>query len=90
MTENDKLRKEAKARAEMKFSFYINIVLYMIINSMLIFIWYSNGMGFPWVIFPLIGWGIGVVAHYLSAFVFYGRDFLGGMTEKEYEKLTRG
>ena len=89
MTENDKLRKEAKARAEMKFSFYINIVLYIIINSMLIFIWYSNGMGFPWIIFPLIGWGIGVVAHYLSAFVFYGRDFLSGMTEKEYEKLTR-
>ena len=89
MTENDELRKEAKARAEMKFSFYINIVLYIIINSMLIFIWYSNGMGFPWIIFPLIGWGIGVVAHYLVAFVFPGRTFLEGMTEKEYEKLTR-
>jgi hypothetical protein len=56
---------------------------------MLIFIWYSNGMGFPWFIFPLVGWGIGVVIHYLSAFVYPGRKYLDGMAEKEYEKLTR-
>lgn len=90
MTENDELRKEARERAEMKFSFYINIALYIIINGILISIWYFNGMGFPWIIFPLIGWGIGVVAHYLTAFVYPGRKYLDGMAEKEYEKLTKG
>jgi hypothetical protein len=29
------------------------------------------------------------VAHYFLAFVFPGRKYLDGMTEKEYEKLTR-
>jgi hypothetical protein len=90
MTENDGLRKEARERAEMKFSFYINIALYIIINGILIAIWYFNGMGFPWIIFPLIGWGIGVVAHYLTAFVYPGKKYLDGMAEKEYEKLSRG
>jgi hypothetical protein len=89
MAENSELRKEARERAEMKFSFYINVVLYIIINTMLFFIWYSNGMGFPWVIFPLVGWGIGVVAHYITAFVSPGKKYLDGMAEKEYEKLTR-
>ena len=59
MTENAELRKEARERAEMKLSFYINFTLYIIINSLLISIWYFNGMGFPWIIFPLVGWGIG-------------------------------
>ena len=90
MTENAELRKEARERAEMKLSFYFNIVIYIIINSLLISIWYFNGMGFPWIIFPLVGWGIGVLIHYLMAFVFYGRKLSDGMAEKEYEKLTRG
>ena len=73
MAENDELRKEAKERAEMKFSFYINIVLYIIINSILIAIWYFNGMGFPWIIFPLAGWGIAVVIHFPLPSFFPGR-----------------
>ncbi|MGY5876522.1 MAG: 2TM domain-containing protein [Candidatus Thorarchaeota archaeon] len=89
MTEDTELRKEAKVRAEMKLSFYVNVVLYIIINSFLIYIWYSTGSTSPWIIWPLIGWGIALIAHYLLAFVFTGRTFFDGMVEKEYRKLTR-
>lgn len=89
MTEVE-LRKEAKARAEMKFSFYLNVAFYIIINPFLIYIWYITGMGSPWFLLPLAGWGLGVLIHYLLAFVYPGWNFIDGMAEKEYEKLTRG
>ncbi len=90
MTEDIALRKEAKVRAEMKLSFYVNVALYIIINSFLIYIWYSAGSASPWIIWPIVGWGIGILVHYLLAFVFTGRKFFDGMVEKEYEKLSRG
>lgn len=89
LAENAELRKEAKYIVEMKLSFYINVALYIVINSFLIYIWYNTSIGFPWIILPLVGWGIAIVIHYLLAFVFPGRKFLDGMVEKEYERLTR-
>jgi 2TM domain len=35
-------------------------------------VWASGGTAFPWPVFPLLGWGIGVVAHYAA--VRYGPD----------------
>ena len=89
MNENTELRKEAKERAEMTLGFYIHLVIYIIINPILISIWYFTGMVSLWIFVPLVGWLIGLLAHYLLTFVFTGRNFLDGMVEREYEKLTR-
>lgn len=36
------------------------------VNAMLIAIWFFTGAGFPWYLFPLLGWGIGYVSHRIS------------------------
>jgi hypothetical protein len=41
---------------------------------------------FPWPIFPMLGWGIGLLTHYLGA---YGNQDRQKMVENEYEKLVR-
>lgn len=89
MSKNAELRKEAKEIAETKVAFYIHFVVYIIINIFLMSIWYFTGKGFPWFIFPLVGWGIAVLIHFLFTFVFSGRKFLDRMAEKEYEKLKK-
>ena len=79
-------------RAEAKLGFYIHFGVYVGVNVMLFFIWYFTrgdtsipNASFPWFIFPLVGWGIGVAAHYIAVFARTG--VTARMTEKEYQKL---
>lgn len=87
MVTDEELRRKAQQRAEEKVSFFIHLSVYIMVNLLLIVIWYINGMGFPWFVFPLVGWGIGVTAHGVGAFA--GGSFVDKMAEKEYEKLKR-
>ena len=91
MESEAELRKKAQQRAEEKVGFYIHFVIYIMVNSMLIVFWYLSAGGnlssFPWFLFPLLGWGIGIVGHGLG--VFLGTSFTEKMAEKEYEKLKR-
>jgi hypothetical protein len=47
--------------------------------------WRYQHHGFPWPIWPMLGWGFGLVVHYLGAYVFTRVTNV----EKEYEKLKR-
>ena len=33
---------------------------------MLVAVWAATGMGHPWFIYPLFGWGVGLAAHYAA------------------------
>ena len=87
-TEKDReLWKLAKKRV----GFKRHLGTYIIVNSFLWAIWFltdhkhddeENG-GFPWPIFPMLGWGIGIMFSFLNAYVFTKYDSV----EKEYEKL---
>jgi hypothetical protein len=58
------------------------------VNIGLVFVWlFTGGLHgvFPWFVFVLGGWGIGLVAHGLSVFARTG--YLDRMTEQEYKKL---
>ena len=60
----------ARKRVEEKKGFFIHFAIYILVNAILIVIWASTGAGFPWFVFPLGGWGIGVLFHFLGTFVF--------------------
>ena len=81
----------AKKRAEAKRSFGVHLVVYICVNTALVFVWrFGTGGGFPWFVFPRLGWGIGVVCHYYAAY----RSRNGGgisreAVEKEAEKIRR-
>src|SRR5687767_9557895 len=65
----DELRKAAIARLKKKGDFKIHLLIYVLVNSFLVVIWaMTDGGGFFWPIFPIAGWGIGVVANAWDAY----------------------
>ena len=85
----EQIYEEAKKRVEAKRGFYVHLAVYVCVNIFLIIIWaFPAGRGFPWFIFPLIGWGIGLFFHFLSIFVLEGKTSRAAI-EKEAEKIRR-
>lgn len=58
--------REIKAEAE-KRGFLVHLVVYVLVNTMLIAINFIYSPEDIWFFYPLIGWGIGITAHYLNA-----------------------
>ena len=84
MSSEGKLREEARLRAEIKVGFYVHLGVYSGVNFVLFVIWWLTG-GFPWFVFPLLGWGVGLFAHFL--WVFGQTNVTDRLAEKEYQKL---
>ncbi len=87
MASDEELRKLARKSAETKVEFYTHFAIYIAVNAFLIAIWWatSGPSSFPWFVFPLFGWGIGIAAHFIEAF--RGHSYTERLAEKEYQKL---
>jgi hypothetical protein len=85
--ENQEAYQKAKRRAEAKIGFYIHLAVYVGVNILLIVINLSTSSQYLWFKWPLIGWGIGLLCHALSVFVFpRGSTITERMIEKEMKK----
>jgi len=65
--------------AEARYGFRWHLAIYIIVNLGLVAIWYYTGAGFPWPIFPILFWGLGLLGHYWGAYHTTG----GGWIERE-------
>ena len=85
----DPLREKAEKIAKNKVDFYTHLTAYIAVNLFMVMIWWTtSGPGsFPWFIFVLFGWGIGLAAHFVETFAAGG--FMNRLAEKEYQKLKR-
>ncbi len=63
----DKRYLKAREKVQAMKGFYSNVLAYAIVIPVLAFINYRT-TNFPWVIFPMLGWGFGVMAHGMEAF----------------------
>jgi len=58
---------QARKRVEEKKGFFTHLAVYIIINIMLVLIWaFVSRSPYPWFIWPLGGWGIGLLFHFLE------------------------
>jgi hypothetical protein len=65
----------------------VHLIIYCIINALLIYSDFSNqGNQFHWSFFPLIGWGIGLTAHFVFAYKMF--DKIMSKKEENAEKLA--
>lgn len=74
---NDYRYRKAKEKVGNIKGFYGNLMAYTIVITLLALLNYYT-TSFPWVIFPAVGWGLGVIAHGFSAFgylPFLGKDW---------------
>jgi len=76
--------------AQRRASFKYHLATYLVVNAFFWIIWYftrqkMDQYGWPWPVWPMAGCGIGLLFHYLGAYV-YPKD---NSVEREYEKLKR-
>lgn len=75
---------KAREIAEARYSFRWHLLIYLVVNSGLVGIWYYyTASSFPWPIFPAFFWAIGLLSHYLAAYRRgWGRDWIENETER--------
>ncbi|ACZ61303.1 2TM domain-containing protein [Dehalococcoides mccartyi] len=88
---DDEIYRIAQKRVKEKKEFYNHLSVYIVINLMLISIWAFTGSSYPWFIFPLGGWGIGLIFHFLSVFGFMRdeSDWENKEIQKEIGRLKK-
>jgi hypothetical protein len=52
-----------------KLGFRVHLYVYLAVQALLVATWAltsrtDDGFGYPWFVFVILGWGIGLVAHY--------------------------
>ena len=57
-------QREARAARGQRLSFRIHATVFAAVNLMLIVIWALTGAGEPWFLYALVGWGVGLAAHF--------------------------
>jgi hypothetical protein len=82
------LRERAVKRLKKQRDFKGHLLVYVLVNTFLVVIWaMTNPDGFFWPVFPIVGWGIGVV---LNAWDVYQHDeFTDEDIRREMEHLRR-
>ncbi len=73
-----------------KIGFLRHLIIYVVVNAVLFAINMLTSSGFLWFLIPLSGWGIVLLAHFLSVFTFRGDRFerwRKRQIEREMEKL---
>jgi fatty acid desaturase len=88
--DNADLRAEAVSRLQARQGFQRHALVFGLVNILLIAIWLATailaggGAWFPWPIFPLIGWGIGLALH---GWAVYGKGITEADIQREMNRL---
>jgi hypothetical protein len=84
--QDNEVYKKAEKRVREKIGFYFHFAAFVIVSAALFFIWYlTTPDGYPWFQWPILGWGIGILFHFVSTFVVTGK-LKERMIEREMEK----
>ncbi len=87
MTSDEVLREKARQRAEDKVGFFVHLGVYLTVNAFFWVLWFTTGQGYPWPVFIMAAWGIGVVAHGIG--VFAGGSYVERLAEKEFHRMKQ-
>jgi hypothetical protein len=78
-------RQQAIRRIQAKRDFRGHLAVYLAVNALLVLIWALTSAAYFWPIWPMLGWGIGVVAHGVSV---YARP--AGISEAQIDRELQG
>jgi cytochrome b561 len=83
---DDELRQQAIKRLEKRSEFWGHLAVYLVVNALIVTVWFlvSDG-GFFWPLFPLFGWGIGLLFHAVDAF---RRPYSEERIRREMDRLS--
>ncbi len=84
---NDKLALARKI-AEKKVGFIRHAITYVVVMVALALINNLTWGGYQWWLWAALGWGIGVVSHFLSAYLYQSGNMVDRLARKELEKMN--
>ncbi|NRB62840.1 MAG: 2TM domain-containing protein [Saprospiraceae bacterium] len=89
---NEKAYKEARKRVKKKKDFYEHFTTYVVMSVFFLLLNLVTAPGQWWFYWPILGWGFGVVFHYLDVFGIPGlgtlsRDWEERAMEEEIKKI---
>ena len=88
LAERSTLRDQAIRRLKKQRDFRAHLLVYVLVNGFLVVIWAMTSIhGFFWPIFPIAGWGIGVVMNAWD--VYRHEDFTEEQIRAEERHLQR-
>jgi hypothetical protein len=64
----ERLRERAVRQLRKQSDFRSHLLIYVLVNLFLVVIWFMSGASFFWPVFPIFGWGIGLLAHWWDAY----------------------
>lgn len=59
-------RRQNQFKSGSRTAFRTHASVFVAVNLLLVAIWATTTPGYPWFLWPLLGWGIGLVAHYAA------------------------
>ncbi len=84
---DEELRNLAKERVEMKRGLLSHIIAYIIVNGFLVLLNLKTSPHTHWFIYPLLGWGIGLLFHIANTIIALNND--GQSIDREMERLKK-
>ena len=88
-TQDTRLRDRAMKRLKKRRDLRGHLLVYALVNAFLVVIWaMTTPDSFFWPVFPMVGWGIGVVMNAWDVYV--GQDFTEDEIHREMRRLQQG
>ncbi|KRC30860.1 2TM domain-containing protein [Acidovorax sp. Root219] len=85
---NDPIENLARRRAGAKFGWFIHATVYVLVNLLLVSLSLSSGR--HWAVFPLAGWGIGLLVHGMAVFFLAGgSNWHERMVQSERDRIVQ-
>jgi uncharacterized membrane protein YdbT with pleckstrin-like domain len=88
MSDNSEKLNLARKIAVRKLAFIRHAVTYLVVLIGLALINNLTWGGYQWWLWVAFGWGIGVVSHFLSAFLYQSGHLVDRMAKRELEKMN--
>lgn len=87
-TEESRIEELALRRARAKLGWFSHAAVYVVVNLGLVALSLANGR--HWAVFPLLGWGLGLLFHGLAVWAFQpGGGLMTRMVERERARIAR-
>ena len=84
---DEALQEVATKRVQARFGFVIHAAMYVVMNAGLFLIWWLTDSSYPWFLWPMLGWGIGVLAHGVALVIGPGSAAERHAITRELERL---
>jgi vacuolar-type H+-ATPase subunit I/STV1 len=87
LSADEQLRRRAVRRLRVRAGFWSHLLMFLTVNTVIVVIWAVTSGGFFWPVFPIVGWGIGLIA---NAWDTFGPDLVSEeRIRREIERMRR-